>query len=1549
MRLRRHIANNLPLFEKMPSFTLSKVASSRVASAVLYVIACFLLVSVIRWTTTPAMALTIDSAETKTISMNIGEDLTFEGWAFIVKFAPGTDLALASAPNVSISSLSLELPPGTGEGGEQMPPAITQQMGGSELRCPCDNCDPEGHFAGICTNGGQCIWSSSPPSGEEHGPPMGLLPMPAVKESPSVLFGLFAGRQETPVANPGTFTGFKITRNYDSHGGDKADTGEAAGAWQQLVPPSIDPTTCYINFTDGFYVERTAEGQPAVEGISTSEVTVQEAVDECNYDVISTLLDEMLASVDGIESAGKRDMERMVWNFASYEIREGWSGCKKLVDSFVTRGLQERTVLGSTDCTYEWNSAQWLADPCCNHALLLTQCCAPRSQQENVTVITGIQEEAVEATCRTPDASIETMELVIEAEAKAAKCEERAARGGASFDVWDKLTSFHQTCHEEIFGKGGSPPACRVDDDCYTTCNTAQQTCVIPWGNEEAALMSCFADNMHPDVDRHLRKAWGLKGSDSDATFEAAFKANMQDPTCVGRDAWMFADKWESEPVEDCDGYENGPTQHCWCPNMFHDDGGSGPHKRALGSSRPKEACQVHSFVNGAWRVVDRVAKCGPGASGGTTSFCHCGGEARFDHESHVMARATPNIVLDRGLSGLPMSVAREEGGGGGGGPPMQESCWLTYQVPANATACVEAKECNWDPWAQDCSNNPQNPGSTHFCGECHGGHCWEVSQPSSCYGWMPFDECAATGGVTGPWGGDHCIFPNITTKNECQPPALCPPPPELEGDDKSAAAAMGQMAESWCEAMCYWPAETITNETMCTDLGNPSAHWDPVRGLCRRHDLWGAACAGEEGMAWWPGRTWNRGAFATEEACDEGRCDMGHGLTAAECNSTSMCTHQCTTCRSWNDQGACYTDEAPNEMACTSVDGRWEGSYCVFDNLRSATECATAALNTTWVTCAGNASVADGSCAACEHGDAEGCGLPLAIAQNVLQCRVDHWAPCPTQDTCEASGICDDWELENWHANECTTWPRNEADCSGACIFPYTIQRGGWPDCPDPQQDGSIQWTKLGCANRTAVGEAACDAAGGTWHARATSEAECQGHGGGCDEERFWDLTPKDESTCESCGGEYKSIYRWTSGIWRVGQMQSLDWKERSLESVNQWKPALNWTKFHEAIDSVVGNVMATNFKNTVTCKYNLMAAVLKTLACDCGVGGHGNCYDQVNWIPAAEAELFSGQKKTADLGGVVTIKTQADSIDPETDSISFQVSTIPDLSAKLAKDFAEAAGGGGSRRRRRHLRALVASRSLAEPNQWDVVFINNGTKHVGQIIGDPVAIANLTWGAGGIEMCLPVIQERLDVADPAFTTYDFGEFIEQYDWFEPREYTDAYFDPAGPSVCRMFAGPDTMSFNDAAIIRFSNTSTGTGVPTTAAPTTGTPTAAPTAAPTGTPTATPTTGTPTATPTLAPTVDNPGSSLSDGAIAGIVAGVVVFIILVVLIAVAIMSAQAGAGAAGGYRPINAPIRGAMRTRHALRRAADNARRYSQRHSWRNAGASHANRRRTLH
>jgi hypothetical protein len=317
-----------------------------------------------------------------------------------------------------------------------------------------------------------------------------------------------------------------------------------------------------------------------------------------------------------------------------------------------------------------------------------------------------------------------------------------------------------------------------------------------------------------------------------------------------------------------------------------------------------------------------------------------------------------------------------------------ETQCVRNVHILANQTACLAQESCNWNMQATNesqCLENTNNPGTTHFCGDCHGVNCWEVTQPAMCYKWvMNTGECDALNGRRGPWGDNMCVL-NITTEEDCTPDDKCP-------------SSNGNW-DRWCDTFCYLPD---ANQTQCQQAGVPSWFDTNVAsgsGICR---VWVANCSGDYSLH--TGYTWRAGQFDTEEKCDLGMCDINPNLNSSQCSSQGACTLPCHRCRPRTHGANLCASTASNQTHCDSLKGQWKNDNvtCVLPDVRTRVACEN--LGFTLYTCESMDDDRD-ACLACEN-EEDGC----PIDHTLLSCYSNPWDQCENETKCEQNGICNDW-----------------------------------------------------------------------------------------------------------------------------------------------------------------------------------------------------------------------------------------------------------------------------------------------------------------------------------------------------------------------------------------------------------------------------------------------------------------------------------------------------------------------------------------------------------
>lgn len=1114
-------------------------------------------------------------------NVSMGSDGKLQIAMFTVKFEE--DIYLGNQLLSSLSNL-----PMTGAG--DMPYSMIAQMGSASLTCPCSGgvCSPDSNST-YC-NAATCTYPSNMQQ-MINGPPDFALPLPSVREPMFLIFSALSndikGLQSAEPVNK-TFGIAKILSMTD-----------LSGTIFRMVPSNLELDKCTIQFSNMLTLQ---QQNNSLNGVTVSNFTQSNAV--CNFTALLGEIDALIQFIDSIgdESTSENDMRTVSQRISVYLSQSNWIACQTLVEGMFEKGFINVTVPGDIGCRYQWQSEQWLADPCCNHELQFSQCCAPHDVTVPIDTFTSINNQSVSERCADPLKANVVLQQYLKTSIDTSKCDQQIKGNGFDFSTFQTLIGFQQTCQDEIFGTQGVPPSCRVDADCWTQCDQSAQQCIIPYMNPTDALVNCYSQNMDERLQRYLKKQFGLTGANSLQDFIDAFHQNLDVLTCLGPMAWRAQEHWTQENVTSC-GHND---RNCYC---------------------------------------------------------------YFDSN-------------------------------------QEQVCMRNVLVPANMTQCLSYQQCNWNWQAteQECASNPSNP-STEFCGDCQGTSCWETTSPSMCRIWTnDQNKCNQMNGTMNsrnPW---ECMLLNITAQEDCVPSALCPSSNSNSGN------------EIYCDSFCHNPS--ITNQTACFASGG---FWDGnVRnGICKRYEFGqnGLNCSGSFTLH--QGRSWRIGTFDTQETCVVGRCSINPSLNATECASTGACNMPCPACRSQNwGKKLCYFETA-NSTLCSSKTGKFHSniSICSLDNVLDVNTCDN--LNGTFQTCE---TLDKETCSLCQTSSV---GCP--VVQSLLQCYVNAWDSCSNQSACQSSGICDDWEFQNYQDSQCRQTQHNP-DCNGACLVaPMNATFSG--QCPQ-----NSQYSKIGCIDYSIVGEIACQSTGDQWVKRANSESECLAHGYGCYEKRFGRMTNKSQELCESCGGKYVPFYRWTAGRWVTGEMKPLTWTSRQYGPINSWNTTINFTKLHDIVNTVMMQVMAKSVGSQFMCQYLSLTSVMKPIACDCSTQGGSECYsEEFTTAPIGVLDAFSGLDNSGSWANV-GIDVPANTLSNDTDSGTFHVSIV-----------SEAAVVSGTSKKR------------SASNPYSVVYLNGSL--VGQVVGSGSSISINQNLSNPITLCLD-INDQITILSQN-TIPDLGELI--------------------------------------------------------------------------------------------------------------------------------------------------------------------------------------------
>jgi len=160
-----------------------------------------------------------------------------------------------------------------------------------------------------------------------------------------------------------------------------------------------------------------------------------------------------------------------------------------------------------------------------------------------------------------------------------------------------------------------------------------------------------------------------------------------------------------------------------------------------------------------------------------------------------------------------------------------------------------------------------------------------------------------------------------------------------------------------------------------------------------------------------------------------------------------------------------------------------------------------------------------------------------------------------------------------------------------------------------DEQGQVTMNWAgDLGCKSKVHKDKSSCEGASMKWMERATTKAQCDGHGGICvnrymDWEMFGGL--KTKADCEACGESHmwRQAAGWSPGSWETPGMWTGTWKERKWAPANKWEVTPVSYLLEELSNKAVSRMFGEVYQTASACQLNPIIAPLKVLACGCGV----------------------------------------------------------------------------------------------------------------------------------------------------------------------------------------------------------------------------------------------------------------------------------------------------------------------------------------------------------
>ena len=284
-----------------------------------------------------------------------------------------------------------------------------------------------------------------------------------------------------------------------------------------------------------------------------------------------------------------------------------------------------------------------------------------------------------------------------------------------------------------------------------------------------------------------------------------------------------------------------------------------------------------------------------------------------------------------------------------------------------------------------------------------------------------------------------------------------------------------------------------------------------------------------------------------------------------------------------------------------------------------------------------------------------------------------------------------------------------------------------------EANRPNNLRWVENGCASDDISNKTNCESLGGEWMKRASNRTQCEAARGCLEPGRGrHDLTSKSPEECTQCGGRMVPYFTWHGGNWIKGAVTPLEWKKREKAAVNTWGPAVEEDLVRQYIDKAIGSKIADAFRAELSCRYNPVRSLLKTIACQCGVNTGDECSNSaLDDAELADSTMVCGQSETIATGGFEVTFGNSSILDCEAET---DVSLSQKFAVRKGTDESDDTilNGGGNRRRLRRL--------LGETDNvpcYATVYNAASTLIVGQTRGDCLVFTSSS-AIQDVELCM-------------------------------------------------------------------------------------------------------------------------------------------------------------------------------------------------------------------
>eukprot|EP01117_Protostelium_nocturnum_P019827 TRINITY_DN868_c0_g1_i1.p1 TRINITY_DN868_c0_g1~~TRINITY_DN868_c0_g1_i1.p1 ORF type:complete len:1610 (+),score=462.44 TRINITY_DN868_c0_g1_i1:383-4831(+) len=505
---------------------------------------------------------------------------------------------------------------------------------------------------------------------------------------------------------------------------------------------------------------------------------------------------------------------------------------------------------------------------------------------------------------------------------------------------------------------------------------------------------------------------------------------------------------------------------------------------------------------------------------------------------------------------------------------------------------------------------------------------------------------------------------------------------------------------------------------------------------------------------------------------CEDKSCTWEEDSCLAWCRvadwrNTSVSSNCSRQDCNWNRNACLSLNQTDCQDLC--VDSQTNSSFCGWseDGLfykqvaeyMNETECVGSVCATLDVTQDDGLGYSTGDCAS----NSGGCTIPCNLNFQSPSSNISSLAKCNTADECTSSGFCS--------INSLLMGGDEEGGCVLDRVIPDTLgQYDGFLDYPFCFL-GEISVPK-GCLSRD-YNLSQCNndvtERGGVWLTPKKDKVSCE-EPKGCYERVHqvtsappnYVFTSKSQRDCALGGGQWLSLYKWTSGVWVAGSNRNLSWNPRSLVTPLTSASSLDFLKAQSLYFDSFQSERATRIQSASLCSSSRSQNYLNVVSCDCGSSSSSNCFTSAPISTPVAEGIFCPQSNTLISSGDSFLMTGNQSISSGCSNLL--LSTVSGL-----QFLGDSSGGVAG-----HFIDVQKSTNFGLRNSHDAV--------VGVLVGDGLEITSDEAIGGTVHICIAL--RDLGGSTELYSIYDFASSNEDLSKLIPQN-IPIFFNQTRDSLC--------------------------------------------------------------------------------------------------------------------------------------------------------------------